>query len=122
MTWGELVCWLKSLDIAQRSLDIVAAEKVPGSQRKKKNLYCICIHISAFMKPDTSNIPVYICSQVPGSQLISIEMSLWCIRVHVYICVSIRMIVSTSVMLRVLRCQGRSSSKCHLQSWSWICK
>ncbi len=28
MTWNEVVCWLNSLDIAQRPLDIVAEEKV----------------------------------------------------------------------------------------------
>ena len=48
MTWGELVCWLKSLDIAQRSLDIVAAEKVPGSQRGKINLYCVYKYIGIY--------------------------------------------------------------------------
>ena len=76
MTWGELVCWLKSLDIAQRSLDIVAAEKVPGSQRKKKNTdifilvtyQYICVlryqGLSSFRSKSRSAVYVYTCVYV----------------------------------------------------------
>ena len=92
------------------------------------------------MKPDTSSIPLYMCSQVPGSQVI--KMSLCCIRVHcIYVYLSVCVFSGARVAAhRNVTCRaGAGFANEHAsgfnrarereverdretESWSWICK